>query len=195
MMSVRSVKRGAAGLAALALTAAPAFAQDGGAGLPQLDTNSFATQIFWLAVTFVALYLLMSRIALPRVRDVLEERDRRIADDLEKAEKLKEEAEAVLAEYEKALADARTQAQAAMAEATEKANAEAAKRQQALADTLAAQVAEAETRIGAAKREALENVRQVAVEVSREATLRLIGGDIAEADAAKAVDAALKESA
>lgn len=194
-MSVRSVKRGAAGLAALALTAAPAFAQDGGAGLPQLDTNSFATQIFWLAVTFVALYLLMSRIALPRVRDVLEERDRRIADDLEKAEKLKEEAEAVLAEYEKALADARTQAQAAMAEATEKANAEAAKRQQALADTLAAQVAEAETRIGAAKREALENVRQVAVEVSREATLRLIGGDIAEADAAKAVDAALKESA
>ncbi|KZD12490.1 F0F1 ATP synthase subunit B family protein [Oceanibaculum pacificum] len=194
-MSVRSVKRAAAGFAALALTAAPAFAQDGGAGLPQLDTNSFATQIFWLAVTFVALYLLMSRIALPRVRDVLEERDRRIADDLEKAEKLKEEAEAVLAEYEKALADARSQAQAAMAEATEKANAEAAKRQQALADTLAAQVAEAETRIGAAKREALENVRQVAVEVSREATLRLIGGDIAEADAAKAVDAALKESA
>lgn len=196
MMSVRSLKHGVAGLVALALTAVPALAQDaGGAGLPQLDPSKFATQLFWLAVTFVLLYLLMSRVALPRVRDVLEERDRRISDDLEKAEKLKEEAEAVLAEYEKAVADARRQAQAAMAAATEKAGAETAKQQQALADKLATQVAEAETRIAGAKAQAMENVRQVSIEVARDAVVRLIGGDVAETDATKAVDAVLKETA
>ncbi|WP_245825790.1 F0F1 ATP synthase subunit B family protein [Oceanibaculum nanhaiense] len=195
MTSLRSLMAVAAGSAGLAVTSAPALAAEGGgAGLPQLDPSNFATQIFWLAVTFIALYLLMSRVALPRVRDVLEERERRITDDLEKAQRLKDESEAVLAEYEKALADARASAQALFAQAAEQANAEAAKRQQDVAQKLAKQLEKAESRVQAAKTEALDNIRQVATEVAQDAAARLIGGDVAEDDAAKAVSVAMKDA-
>ena len=195
MTSLRSLMAVAAGIAGLAVSSVPALAAEGGgAGLPQLDPSTFASQIFWLAVTFVALYLLMSRVALPRVRDVLEERERRITDDLEKAQRLKDESEAVLAEYEKALADARANAQAMFAQAVEQANAEAAKRQQDMAQKLAKQLETAESRVQAAKAEALDNIRQVAIEVAQDAAARLIGGDIAEGDAATAVAAAMKDA-
>ncbi|RKQ70322.1 F0F1 ATP synthase subunit B family protein [Oceanibaculum indicum] len=195
MTSLRSLMAVGAGIAGLAVSSASALAAEGGgAGLPQLDPSTFATQIFWLAVTFIVLYLLMSRVALPRVRDVLEERERRITDDLEKAQRLKEEAETVLAEYEKALADARASAQALFAEAAEKANAEAAKRQQDMSQKLAKQLEKAESRVQAAKTEALDNIRQVATDVARDAAARLIGGDVGEDDAAKAVTAAMKDA-
>ncbi|MCH2393261.1 F0F1 ATP synthase subunit B' [Oceanibaculum sp.] len=195
MTSLRSLMAVGAGSAGLAVSSASALAAEGGgAGLPQLDPSTFATQIFWLAVTFIVLYLLMSRVALPRVRDVLEERERRITDDLEKTQRLKEEAETVLAEYEKALADARASAQALFAEAAEKANAEAAKRQQDMSQKLAKQLEKAESRVQAAKTEALDNIRQVATDVARDAAARLIGGDVGEDDAAKAVTAAMKDA-
>lgn len=195
MTSLRSLMAVGAGIAGLAVPSASALAAEGGgAGLPQLDPSTFATQIFWLAVTFIALYLLMSRVALPRVRDVLEERERRITDDLEKAQRLKDEAEAVLAEYEKALADARASAQALFAQAAEQANAEAAKRQQEMSQKLAKQLETAESRVQAAKAEALDNIRQVATDVARDAAARLIGGDVGEDDAAKAVSAAMKDA-
>jgi F-type H+-transporting ATPase subunit b len=195
MTSLRSLMAVGAGIAGLTVSSASALAAEGGgAGLPQLDPSTFATQIFWLAVTFIALYLLMSRVALPRVRDVLEERERRITDDLEKAQRLKDEAEAVLAEYEKALADARASAQALFAKAAEQANAEAAKRQQEMSQKLAKQLETAESRVQAAKAEALDNIRQVATDVARDAAARLIGGDVGEDDAAKAVSAAMKDA-
>ena len=80
--------------------------------MPQFETAApfFWSQVFWLIVAFVVLYLLMSKIALPRIAEVLEERQDKIDDDLAKAEKLKNEAEQVLAEYEKAIADARSSA-------------------------------------------------------------------------------------
>lgn len=195
MTSLRSLMAVAAGIAGLAVSSAPALAAEGGgAGLPQLDPSTFASQIFWLAVTFIALYLLMSRVALPRVRDVLEERERRITDDLEKAQRLKDESEAVLAEYEKALADARANAQAMFAQAAEQANAEAAKRQQDMAQKLAKQLETAESRVQAAKAAALDNIRQVAIEVAQDAAARLIGGDVAEGDAEAAVATAMKDA-
>ena len=195
MTSLRSLMAVAAGIAGLAASSVPALAAEGGgAGLPQLDPTTFASQIFWLAVTFIVLYLLMSRVALPRVRDVLEERERRITDDLEKAQRLKDESEAVLAEYEKALADARANAQAMFAQAAEQANAEAAKRQQDMAQKLAKQLETAESRVQAAKAAALDNIRQVAIEVARDAAARLTGSDVGEDDAAKAVTVAMKDA-
>lgn len=195
MTSLRSLMAVAAGIAGLAASSVPALAAEGGgAGLPQLDPSTFASQIFWLAVTFIALYLLMSRVALPRVRDVLEERERRITDDLEKAQRLKDESESVLAEYEKALADARANAQAMFAQAAEQANAEAAKRQQDMAQKLAKQLETAESRVQAAKAAALDNIRQVAIEVAQDAAARLIGGDVAEGDAEAAVATAMKDA-
>lgn len=81
-------------------------------GLPQLNANDFAPQLFWLAITFALLYVIMSRVALPRIGSVLEERKDKIQRDLATAERLKGETEKALEAYEKALADARANAAA-----------------------------------------------------------------------------------
>ena len=87
--------------------ATQAAAHSGGGGLPQLDAHTFAPQLFWLVLTFVALYFILSKVALPRIGEVLEERADRIARDLGAAQRLKDDTDKALADYEKALADAR----------------------------------------------------------------------------------------
>src|SRR5580658_9955145 len=88
-------------------TATPA----GHSTFPPFQSVNFPSQLVWLAVTFVLLYALMSRIALPRIASILADRDKRIADDIAAANRLKEQSDAAHAAYEKALADARTRAQ------------------------------------------------------------------------------------
>src|SRR5271157_3555225 len=97
--------------------------------MPQLDFSTFPSQLFWLAVVFVVLYLLMARIGLPKVGAVIAERKAKAAGDLDQASRMKAEAEAVMAAYERSLADARAQAQATLRAAIERFNAEAAERQ------------------------------------------------------------------
>ena len=82
--------------------------------MPQFDFGTFASQIFWLAVVFTLLFLVLSRSILPKVSGILEQRQRRLDDDIAKAGALRKEAETVLAEYEKARAEAEARAQAAM---------------------------------------------------------------------------------
>src|SRR5712691_9798571 len=94
---------------------------------PPFQKDTFASQLLWFAVCFVLLYLLMWKVALPRVGGILAARRRRIEDDLTKAQRLKEESDAELAAYEKALADARTRAQTIANETRDKLNAEAEK--------------------------------------------------------------------
>lgn len=134
--------------------------------MPQLNPEFYAPQLFWLAVTFVILYFIMARIALPRISGVLEDREQRIQSDLEKAERLKAEADEVLAAYNKAQADARAQAQAELQKAAAAISAEAAKREEAFAATLAARGAEAEERITAAKAAAMADLRTIATDVA-----------------------------
>ena len=93
--------------------------------MPQFEPSSFASQIFWLVVSFGLLYLLMSKIALPRIADILEVRQDRIAADLDRAEALRREAEEARAAYELALSDARSEAQKLLENAAEQAQAEA----------------------------------------------------------------------
>lgn len=161
--------------------------------MPQLDVTTFLPQIIWLAITFVVLYLLMARLGLPRIGRAIEARRTRIEGDLEKAQQMKAEAEAVIAAYEKALAEARQQAQQTLKETSERLNAEAAERQRVLAERLAGETAAAERRIAQAKNDALTNIREVAVEVARAAAGKLSGGDIDAASAGAAVDAAMRE--
>lgn len=164
-------------------------------GLPQLDPSSYASQVFWAAVTFGLLLWLMSKVALPRVAEVLEARQEKISNDLEKASALKAEAEGVMQAYEKAVADARANAQKAIAAAVFAADAEAARRNGELATTLAGKTRDAEERIQAAKQEALGNLRNVAAETALAATAKLSGALLSADLAAAAVDAVLKERA
>jgi F-type H+-transporting ATPase subunit b len=161
--------------------------------MPQLDVTTFPPQIIWLAITFIVLYILMATIGLPRVSRAIGLRRERIEGDLEKAQAMKSEAEAVIAAYEKALAEARAQAQQTLKETTERLNAESAERQRKLAEKLAAETAAAERRIAEAKTAALANIREVAVDVARAAAAKLAGGEIDGRRAAAAVDAVLRE--
>jgi len=161
--------------------------------MPQLDPSSFPTQLFWLVVCFVVLYFVMWRVALPKIADVLRERQERIDDDLEKAEKLKSDAEEVLATYEKAMADGRAEAQAVLRAAHERMAADAAERQAALSERLAKETTEAEARIEEARQQALSNIRSVAAEVAAAAAGKIAGLEVSESDVSDAVGRVIGE--
>lgn len=163
--------------------------------MPQFDPSTFGPQLFWLLVTFVTLYLLMSRLVLPRITDVLGQREDRIDGNLRRAESLKEEADQVLGAYQKAIADARHQAQAALAQAAAEMTASAAKREAEFAKKMAAETAAAETRIRAAKTQALAEVRGIAAEVAALMAGKLTGGAVDTSTAGQAVDGVMKERA
>ena len=99
-------------------------------GFPPFNPQTFASQLFWLAITFVLLYVLMARLALPRVGAIIDDRQKRIAGDLAEAERLKEQSDAAVAAYEKALADARARAQAIANETRDKQQARSRRRPQ-----------------------------------------------------------------
>jgi len=159
--------------------------------VPQLDVSTFVPQLFWLAVTFGLLLLLMARVGLPRVGGLIEARRRRVDEDLARAAQLKTEAEAALAAYQEALAKARAEAQAAVKETTDRMATEAAERQRQLSESLARQTAEAEQQIATAKQRALSEMPEIATEVARSVAERLIGSSADTASVAAAVDRAI----
>lgn len=182
---------GVLGVSAMAAVVVPATAR--AEGLPQLDPGHYTSQVIWLVISFLLLYVLMWRVALPRVSRVLEERQDRIEGNLERAESIKGEAEIAAEAYDKAAADARAHAQAVTAEMRDKLAADAAARHAELAEKLAGQVAEAEGRILEAKKQALANLRELAVDVARTATQRLTGEAVDSRVAGRIVDKVLKE--
>jgi F-type H+-transporting ATPase subunit b len=160
--------------------------------MPQLVISDFSPQLIWLVITFVVLYLILWRVALPRIAEVLDERQRRITDGLEEAERLKTEAETAIAEYETALAEARAKAHDTAIEARDRAAQEAQTRRSALQAELATEMAAAETRIAESRQAALANLRQVAIDTAQAITARLIGSEPSAEAAAAALDGELE---
>jgi F-type H+-transporting ATPase subunit b len=161
--------------------------------MPQLDLATFPPQLIWLAITFIVLYMVMRAVGLPRVGDVIAARRARIEGDLEKAAQLKNETEAVIAAYEKALTEARMQAQITLRETTEQLNAQSAERQRKVVEELGRETAAAERRIHAAKQQAFGSLRDIAIEATREAAQKLTGVALDGTRAANAVELALRE--
>ena len=181
----------AAGLAVL-LASGAVLAKEGSGGMPQLDYHSFAPQLVWLAITFVALYLVMSRLAVPAISDTLDKRQAKIQGDLDAAEKANEEARSLIAAYQKRLADTREEARKLMRERGEVDNAAAAARLQALHDKLAAQIADAERRIAAQRDEVMEGLEQMAKDIGQEVYAKLAGQPADQGVLAAKVAAAAK---
>ncbi|MDE1569200.1 F0F1 ATP synthase subunit B [Aquabacter sp. P-9] len=162
-------------------------------GFPPFNPTHFASQLFWLALTFGALYFLMSRVTLPRIGRILEERHDRIARDLEEASQRRAESEAAQAAYEKALVEARNKANAIAGEARNRLAAETETNRKSLEASLAAKLEEAERRIGATKTEAMSHVRGIAVDTANTIVSSLVGTTAQNADVEQAVDAALAQ--
>ena len=180
--------------AALAFAAEKGHGEGGGGGgMPQLNPDSFASQIFWLALTFILFFLIAWRVALPKIGRVLEDRRERIDRDVSKAQEVRNEAEAVLAEYEKLSAEGRASAQVVLREANELAAAEAAAEHEKLSHRLADDITKAERRIDEARKSALEGVGDVAAEIAQAAAAKLIGLDVSKSDADGAVSRAAKD--
>jgi len=158
--------------------------------MPQLDFATFAPQLIWLTLVFGVLYLVMARVALPRIATVIEERRDRVADDLDTAAQLKSDTDDAIASYETALAEARTKAHSIAQETRDRLTAETDAHRADLEGQLAARIADAEKRIDATKTQALTSVRDVAVDVADAITQQLLG-DSDRAAAERAVDGEL----
>jgi len=162
-------------------------------GMPQLDITTFGNQIFWLVLTLVAIYFVLSRIALPRIAGILAERQGTMTNDIAAAEDLKAKAEAAEAAYEKALADARAEAQRIAAEtkaaiqadldiAIAKADAE-----------ISVKAAESEKAIAEIRAGAMEAVKEVSKDTAKE-IVAVMGGKADARSITAAVNARMKGS-
>jgi F-type H+-transporting ATPase subunit b len=168
-------------------------ASEHGRGFPPFDSHSFPSQLLWLALTFIALYLLMARVALPRIGSILEGRRQHIADDLAQAQALKTESDAALAAHEKALKEARNRAQTLANETRAKASAEAEARRKEVDAKLSAHVSHAEKRIAATRSAAMSNVRGIAADAAGAIVERLIGTKPGQEEIDASINAALMD--
>lgn len=161
--------------------------------MPQLDPAVFLPQLVWLAITFALLYLLMSRVALPRVADVLTERSKRRQDNLDRAAELQAEAEAAAEAYEKVLSEARGAAHERLTQSAEAAKARGEDAIHALGDRLGGEIETSEAAIAEARDSALAEATAIAAEAARLATEKLAGITI-DAAAAEAAAAAARKA-
>ena len=160
-------------------------------GMPQLDLTTFGNQIFWLLVTLVVIYFVLTRVALPRIAAILAERQGTITNDLAAAEDLKAKAVEAEAAYEKALADARAEAQSIAAETRADIQATLDKAIAKADAEIAAKAAESEKAIAEIRAGAVEAIEAVANDTAGEIVGAL--GGAADADAiAAAVTARMK---
>ena len=173
-------------------TGAHTEAEGGHGAFPPFDASTFPSQLVSLVVFFVALYIIVSRIALPRVGAVIDARQNKIEGDLSEAQRLKDESEAALKAYESELASARSKAQAISSANREKLNAASEAERKTLEDKLAVKLAESEKTIAATRATAMSNVRGIAADAASAIVQRLTGAAPDTKTVASAVDASLK---
>jgi F-type H+-transporting ATPase subunit b len=159
---------------------------------PPFQKDTFASQLVSLVIAFVALYLIVSKIALPRVGGVLDARQNAIDGDLAEAQRLKDESDGALKAYESELAAARSRAQAIGAETREKLNAASEAERKTLEERLSHKLAEAEKTIASTREAAMSNVRGIAADAAAAIVQQLTGMLPDGKSVESAVDASLK---
>jgi len=175
----------------MAETTVEAVEKAGGAGMPQLNPDYFPNQIFWLVVTLIVIYFILSRIALPRIGAVLAERQGTITNDIAAAEELKQRAQEAEAAYDQALLDARGEAAKIVAAAKADIQAELDVQMQKADAQIAAQTAESEKAIGDIQAGAADAVKAVAKDTAKE-IVAAFGGKADAKTITAAITAALK---
>jgi F-type H+-transporting ATPase subunit b len=159
--------------------------------MPQLNIGDFAPQLVWLAISFVLLYFLMSRLALPEIGKVLDDRKGRIATDLAEAAKLRDATEAALASYEQALAAARGRAQGIARAAREEMNGEIEKQRAQIDAQINSRMGDAEQRITTLKEAAVGHISEIATETAEALVARFTGKPSSRAELMSTVNEVL----
>lgn len=188
-------------------TAAPAAGHGGGQGaegvtiategeahsgaFPPFASETFVSQLIWLAITFGLLYYLMSRVALPRIAGILHDRSSRLAGDLAEAQRMKSEADAAGVAYEASLAEARNRAKGIAQGARDALGQEADAKRRALEADLSERLAASEATIRARTASAMGNVREIAGDTASAIVERLTGQAPDAAALGHALDRAL----
>src|SRR5882757_8239672 len=162
------------------------------APFPPFQKDTFASQLVSLVIAFVALYLIVSRVALPRVGKTIDDRQNAIERDLAAAQTLKDESDGALKAYESELAAARSRAQAIGSETREKLNAASEAERKTLEEHLSVKLADAEKTIASTRQTAMSNVRGIAAEAASAIVQRLTGLAPDGKSVDSAVDASLK---
>lgn len=164
-------------------------------GLPQLDTSTYPSQVFWLVVVFVAMYFFFAKKSLPAISGTIENRSERINNDLDSAERLKDEVTSVQQSYEESLAEARGASdeifQNIEKEIKEKSEEQAAMFQKRSSE----QMINLEKNISTARDKAMEEMSDIAAEVATEAAAKIIGVKANKGDAKAVIDALNKKAA
>ena len=156
-------------------------------GLPQMQTDTFPSQIFWLVVTFGVLFLVLWRITLPMIEGIIGERRKRIEGDLGTAEKLRQQASESLASYEAELAGARSRAHQILDENRKTISAELDSVKSRADEESQAAMKQAEDRIATDRAKALGGLRPAAAEAAAAIVERLIGAQVSSEDAARVI--------
>lgn len=146
--------------------------------MPQLDPAVFTPQLVWLAISFAILYLVMARSALPKIANILGERENRIADDLRVSEELKDESKELEAKHDKAHAEAKAEANRILSAARTQMQAAIDTKRGEAEGKLSEEIRAAETTIAAAKAEAMDELEDMAVEACGAIVERLTGKSI-----------------
>lgn len=176
MLRLSTARRVGAAAAGVLLAALPVIAR-AAEGMPQLDMSNPLTisQVVWMFLVFIGLYVLMARWGLPRVAEVVDQRTASIAADLETAREAKAKADAAIEELREATRRAHAEAQARIAEAIAEAKRQAAEDARRASEQLDQQLREAEQRIVAARNQAMGALREVARDTTSLLVHRLVG--------------------
>ncbi len=160
--------------------------------MPQLDFSTFASQLVWLTITFGFLYFVVAKFALPRIGGTIEQRADKIANDLDRAQSLKDDVDKAIASYEQALAEAKSKAHAIAQETRQKLGAEIEAERQRVDAQIAEKVTDAEKAINKAKTKAMGNVNKIASDLAGEIVADLTGKKASAAAVSKAVSSVSK---
>lgn len=169
-------------------------AEGGAAGFPQLDTSTYASQVFWLFVTFAATYFIMARVALPRIAHVLELREAKKRSDLTEAERVNDEAETVFAAYKKTMSEAQDDARQILGRAAQDIAEMQAQQSAAFQDEMKTRLQKSEAAIRKAVDQAMDGIAQQATELTQNAAAKIAGIKVANTDTAGSVKDALRKT-
>ena len=170
-----------------------AFAAESG-GMPQLNPEFWISQIFWLTLTFGILYIVLSKLILPKISDNLESRKSQILENIEAAEKQRQNSEEKLKEYEEIVSKSKMEAKSIFNQAREKALKDISAKKEVLDKQIDEEISKAEQEIKELQNGAAEKINKIAIETSSELIQKLIGAEVNNSSISAIVDDLSKRS-